>query len=215
MSLKELRKKKQIVILCEGETEVIAVKEFIRRKWVEDDFDSIGIRTIDLKGKLKDVHKKTPKFSEEKKVIAIFTLVDLHEFKVVDLGKYKTLTEKISASKKWLKKKFKKEVLDKFHPHLAVHETEAWIFADGAALANRLGKNKIKPHKNAEKINDMKPPKKRLNDLFIKYKGIGYSEIKEGTPLFNRLNFEKVYSTCPNFRKFYDDLKSVAQAAQQ
>jgi len=212
MNLGEHRKAKQIVILCEGDTEVTAVKEFIRRQWIEDGLESVGLLTKDLKGKLEGVHIQTRLYHKNLKVVAVFTLVDTREFNVVDLSRYDSLTKKTNAAKRWLKNDFEKEIPEKFYPHLSVHETEAWILADGVALANRLKNNRLKPRKNAEKLDDHNPPKKRLNELFRKHKQYEYHEIKEGTPLFKRLNFEKVYDSCPNFKKFYDDLKAVAQS---
>ncbi|MBN2290382.1 MAG: DUF4276 family protein [Candidatus Glassbacteria bacterium] len=214
MNLREHGKATRIIVLCEGETEVIAVREFIKRKWEENGLRSVGLIPIDLRGQLGNLHDKAERFCRDEKNIAVFTLVDLHEFKGVDLRGFGPLTEKIGAAKKWLKNDFETRVLEKFHPHLAVHETEAWILADGEALANRLRNRGIRPRRNAEKIDDQNPPKKILDELFKKYRKHEYRVLIDGAPLFKKMDFTRVYGSCPNFREFYEDLKSAAQAVR-
>lgn len=60
MKRREIRQGKRIVILCEGDTEEIAVDHFIRRQWEIDDLKTIGLQKINLDGKLEDVFNKVP-----------------------------------------------------------------------------------------------------------------------------------------------------------
>lgn len=214
MNRKELRKAKRIVILCEGSSEEKAVNEFIRRQWEKDNLDQVGLHTIDLKGHLEKIHFNAITFLKDEKVIAVFTLIDLYEFKRVENKAFDSLEKRIEAAKGWLKKGLSIESKKCFYPHLSIYEVEAWILAEGKALANRLKSKAIHSQEKAEEKNDQNPPKNRLNALFHKHgKPDGYKEIRDGIPLFRNIDFSEVYDSCPYFKKFYDDLKSVAQRA--
>ena len=208
-----LRSAKRIVILCEGETEVLAVKHFIQRQWEKDGLKSIGLQTDDLRAKLDDVYTKVPLHLKNPKVIAVFTLIDLYEMKRVIYGRYDPLNDKVEKAKKWLKNDYPKDILERFFPHLSVYEVEAWILGEGDALKKRLKDPEISPENNAEEKNDQNPPKARLNKIFRKHgRRDGFKEIRDGTPLFKVLNFEKVYKSCPYFRNFYDELKKIGKS---
>ena len=98
-----------------------------------------------------------------------------------------------------------------FFPHASVHETEAWILAEGTALAKRLRDPGIRPEPDAELRNFHNPPSKRINDLFLSRRSKDrYHKIVDGGPLFAALQFEPVYRSCRYFRAFYDELKTVA-----
>ena len=124
-----------------------------------------------------------------------------------------SIEEKIQKSRNWLKNQFPPDLLKIFSPHLSVHEVEAWILAEGISLQKRL-KTSVSIENNAEEIDDQNPPKSRLNSIFHKCgKREGFKEIRDGTPLFQSLDFHKVYKKCPYFRHFYDELKQIGTTA--
>jgi hypothetical protein len=98
-----------------------------------------------------------------------------------------------------------------FFPHVSVHEIEAWILAEGAALWQRLQDPSIRPDPQAELKDFQKPPKKRIGALFRRSKKTSYRETLEAQPLFSKMSFQPVYDSCRYFRKFYDDLKAAAR----
>jgi hypothetical protein len=68
---------RRIIILCEGDTEEIAIKHFIRRQWEADGLRAIGLHPINLNGKLEDVFAYVPRYRRDSQVIAVFTIIDL------------------------------------------------------------------------------------------------------------------------------------------
>lgn len=205
---------KKIVILCEGETEEIAVRHFIGRQWETDGLRSIGLRPINLRGKLEDVFDYVPRYKHESEVVAVFTLIDLYEMRRVKANLQAELPERVAQAKQWLRDNFGGVYNDFFYPHLSIHEVEAWLLAEGECLARRLKDATIKPDRNAELKNLDNPPSKRIASLFKTHRrNDEYHKINDGTPLFKCLQFQPVYDTCTYFRAFYDELKAVGQEA--
>jgi len=69
---------RRIIILCEGDTEEIALRHFIRRQWETDGLRTIGLHPINLNGKLEEVFSYVPRYRLDSQVIAVFTLIDLY-----------------------------------------------------------------------------------------------------------------------------------------
>ena len=110
----------------------------------------------------------------------------------------------------WLRGQVEHARANRFFPHVCVHQTEAWILAEGEALAKRLDRS-ILPDRDAEEKNFQNPPSKRLNQLFLKLKKTRYNKLADGTPLFKAMQFTHVYRSCTYFQAFYDDLKKAAE----
>lgn len=202
------------MILCEGDTEEIAVKHFIRRQWETDGLRTIGLHPINLNGKLEDVFSYVPRYRRDSQVIAVFTLLDLYGMNRVQHAPHDNLSDKVARVKIWLRGNFGAVCADFFYPHISVHEVEAWLLAEGGCLAKRLKDAKIQPNPNTEIQNFDNHPSKRIDNLFKHHRhGDGYHKINDGIALFKCLQFEPVYKTCQYFREFYDELKLVGQSA--
>lgn len=204
---------RRIVVLCEGDTEELATRHFISRQWQNDGLTAIGLHTVNLNGKLQDVAVKTRLYLDESDVIAVFTLVDLYGMDRVEHQPDDTLNTKVERVRDWFRSKVVHARKNDFHSHVCVHETEAWLLAEGVAVKRRLDDTSIKPDPHAEPKNFQNPPQKRLNELFLRFRKDRYHKIRDGRPLFSALEFDPVYKTCTYFRAFYDDLRNVGQNA--
>lgn len=204
---------RQIVILCEGDTEELAVKHFIRRQWDADGLKAIGLRPIILNGKLEDVFDYVPRYKRDPKIIAVFTLIDLYGMNRVVHGNNDELPHKVARVKKWLRDGFEAEFNGFFFPHVSVHEVEAWILAEGVCLAHRLNDLALRPDPYAEGKNFTQYPSRIIDNLFKNHRGYGYNKITDSTALFKCLQFQPVYNTCRHFQEFYDELKLLGQTA--
>ena len=198
----------RIVILCEGDTEELAVRHFIQRQWASEGLSRVGLKAINLRGKLQDVGTKGRLFLDEPDVVAVFTLIDLYRMDRVKHLAADGLHEKVERVREWLRGQVEHPRSAAFLPHVCVHETEAWILAEGVALAKRLRDTTIQPDPDAEAKNFGNPPSKRLNQLVLSRRsGDRYHKISDGRPLFSDMRFEAVHKTCGYFRTFYEDMK--------
>jgi len=213
------RRARTIVVLCEGKTEMIAVEHFIRFRWEAEGLRSIALRPINLKGKLEDVFHNVVRFRKDPKAVAVFTLIDLYGMERVLPKKESDLAVNVRTTSNWLrvdgappemKDEFKTRAIRSFyHPHVSVHEVEAWLLADGKCI----GPN-IEPLPNAEEIDFQNPPKARVKRILRKLRSRDdYREGIDAQIMFKRARFDVVYASCHYFKVFYDDLKQVAQAA--
>lgn len=210
------RSGRRVIVLCEGETEEIALREFVRRQWNSEGLGLVGLETRNLHGHLTKAGLFAKGYLDDPTVLAVFTLIDLQGMTLVEHAPNDDVQTKVMRVQDWLHDEVQHPRSQDFHPHVAVHETEAWILAEGSALARRLRCTTIHPDPQAELKNFQRPPSERINDLFRQHRHgqakRGYQKIEDGTPLFKALPFEPVYSSCPYFRAFYDGLKQVARA---
>ena len=197
-------------MLCEGDTEELAVRYFIARQWQSDGLGSVALKPIDLRGKSQNVGKFATLYLDEPGVLAVFTLVDLQGNNQVLHQPNHNLDAKVYRVREWLRGQVEHARANRFFPHVCVHQTEAWILAEGEALAKRLDRS-ILPDRDAEEKNFENPPSKRLNQLFLKLKKTRYNKLADGTPLFKAMQFTHVYRSCTYFQAFYDDLKKAAE----
>jgi Domain of unknown function (DUF4276) len=204
---------KRIVLLCEGDTEELVVKHLISRQWQQDGLESIGLHPVNLNAKLQDAPVKARLYLDEPEVLSVFTLVDLYGMDRVRHQGGDSLDERVARVQAWFSDGLVHPRAGDFLPHVCVHESEAWLLAEGVALAKRLGDSAIGPDPQAELKNFQLPPQRRINDLFMRHKGERYQKIRDGRPLFAAVQFEPIYHTCRFFRAFYDDLKRIATKA--
>ncbi len=201
----------RIIVLCEGDTEELAIRYFIARQWESEGRGSTGLKAIDVGGKLEKIARFAEGYLDDQEVLAVFTLIDLHEMNKVTHQPHDSLETKIGRVRAWLRAQVSHAREDDFFPHVCVHEIEAWILAEGEALASRLNDRSIQPDPHAELKNFQNPPSDRLNELFLRIRKRRYHKIIDGTSLFKAMQFRPVYSACKHFREFYDDLRAAAR----
>jgi len=201
----------RIVVVCEGPTEELAVRHFVARQWQKDGMASVGLHYRCVPPR--QVGAFACATLDKPDVIAVFTLIDLYGMNLVDHRLDDELDAKAERVRSWLRTQVQHHRrAQAFFPHVSVHEVEAWILAEGTALALRLKDPSIGPDPRAEWKNFQKPPKKRINELFLRDKKTRYKETFDGQALFSKMEFQPVYDSCPYFRKFYDDLRTVGRA---
>lgn len=201
----------RIVVLCEGGTEELAVRHFLARQWKSEDLGSVGLKGINLDGKLEKAGKFANGYLDDQDVLAVITLVDLQGMARVTHQPNDSLEVKIQRARQWLSAQVNHARANQFLPHVCVHQTEAWILAEGYALAARLNDSGIEPDPRAEFKDFQNPPSSRLNELFLRIKKRRYNKTIDGTPLFAAMRFEPVYNSCRYFRAFYDDLRAAGR----
>ena len=200
----------RIIALCEDDTEEVALRRFIVRQWQADGLGSVGLNGVNLDGQIENVGKLARLYLDEQDVLAVFTLVDLQGMTRVVHPPHDNLEAKVERVQEWLRAQVTHARVRQFFPHVYVHEVEAWILAEGHALARRLKDPGIEPDPNAESKDFQNPPSERLNGLFLRKRSRRYNKVSDGQPLFAAMEFDPVYNSCPHFRAFYDDLRAAA-----
>lgn len=105
----------------------------------------------------------------------------------------------------------------RFVPHLALHEFEAWVFADpsrlepfmfddDAGVIELIGQI-ARAHQTPEDINDgpMTAPSKRLLDIFG-----AYQKTLHGPLAVCAIGIERIRAVCPHFHRWLDRIEAIA-----
>ncbi|MGB2987351.1 MAG: DUF4276 family protein [Phycisphaerae bacterium] len=208
----EIASARRIVLLCEGDTEEHCVKHFLRRLFDNEGLKSVGLHPVNLGGHLEDVFEYVPRYRRDHRVIGVFTLIDLYGMSRVTHSYQDTLDKKVERVREWLRNGVLDVADDFFHPHVCVHEIEAWFLAEGEALRRRLRATRLDPLDNAEELDFDNPPKNRVTLLFRQHLGRRYEENNDGQPLFKALAHSALYERCRYYREFYDDLLAHARS---
>lgn len=197
----------KIIIICEGPTEVNAVKLFLEPK-IKEYTISVGLKPL-VTGHNRNKIRNYVQDAIEKNAKAVFSIFDIYNFPWPDDSKSDDIAVKLNKSKSFLVKEIGLSS-DRFFPHFSVHETEAWFFSDNNVINNVLGDKGNHAHPSPEIINFQNPPSRRLNDLFIRHQKSRYNKKTDSDRIFRRLDFSKVNAACPYFKAFFDDLLKVA-----
>jgi hypothetical protein len=195
-----------IFVYCEGQSEQDILKPLVLR-YLGEDFRKVrcGIQVESLNG-IHHVYDKIGRVTRDKlrqpDVIAVFALVDLY-------GSGFNTVQQVKAE---LTRRVSRDCRAQFHPHVAVNELEAWIFADEDALSNWLG-HRVGPFPTPERLNRQTPPASRLRTLTSRHAPRKLTTKRAfAQELFGQVDAEKIYQKCPNFRAFVDDLRQTAGA---
>ena len=134
-----------IVVLCEGETEELAVERFIARQWKADGFGAVSLGHRNFGGNLNKVGPFACNSLDNRDVLAVFTLVDLYGMNLVIDPPDDELDAKVERLKTWLRTKVgRHRRAQDFFPHVSVHEVEAWILAEGGGPFAEVARPKHK-----------------------------------------------------------------------
>ena len=90
-------------MLCEGDTEELAVRHFIAPHWMSEGFGPVGLKSINLDAKLDKAGKFAGGYLDDQEVLAVFTLVDLQGMTRVAHQHEDSLETKIQRVRDWLR----------------------------------------------------------------------------------------------------------------
>lgn len=200
----------RVVVYCEGESEMWMVRNmlipFLRKFGWQD---RLTPRNFENSGQfLRKIGEAVKNALRVDSADHVFGLIDLHGTHIAFPRSHHTPSDKADYLKADLKTRVHADYRDRFHPHVAVHELEAWLLADERVLSDRLGLS-VTPWANPEGVNFDKPPARHLDELFQRHLKKAYGKVKDGSKLFSKIDPEIVLRKCPHFKLLVDDLISV------
>lgn len=102
----------------------------------------------------------------------------------------------------------------RFIPFLALHEFEAWIFADSKALAAHFGRAELE--QLAAKAIAMAGEPERINHgpdthpkARLRAMGVGYKETSDGPILLDKIGIPAIRAACPHFADWLSQLENL------
>jgi hypothetical protein len=99
----------------------------------------------------------------------------------------------------------------RFHPHVALHEFEAWLLPYWNRIQTLAGSNKRAPAINPETVNHDKPPSKHLADLFrTGSKSRAYVKTRDATAILTGQDLTIAISKCPELKELVNTILTAA-----
>ena len=201
-----------LAIYCEGDTEALALPRLVHYfQKSRLGSDPIKIKILNVKGVGNYVRAigSNVQIRLDQGDWFVFGLLDFYGIGIPLPKLSATVDNPIEARLKHLEQVIVSRVAEpyrkKFKQHFAVHEVEAWIFADERALSKQLAGARVPSEAHPEELNTGNHPAKRLASLYSKH-GQTYIKSVDGPLLLKAGEPELIYDKCPHFRLFIDDV---------
>lgn len=93
----------------------------------------------------------------------------------------------------------------KFHPHVALHDFEAWLLPYWERITKLTGTNRKAPRGSPEKVNHDNPPSRLLEEVFrTGSKKIGYVKARDAGRILKGQDLCLAIDACPELKAFVD-----------
>ena len=98
----------------------------------------------------------------------------------------------------------------RFHPHVALHDFEAWLLPYWASIQKLAGHNKCAPAGNPETINHNNPPAYRIKEIFeIGKSRDSYVKPRDAGRILSKNDLAVAVAECPELKAFMNTIISV------
>ena len=201
----------RFILIVEGDTEKRSIEGLIRKHLAEKTRKNIGVTAININGYgnfFRDLPQKVKKYltgPDKEEIIAIAGLMDLYKTPYAREVN-RSIRERILQGTQLFEDSVKQ---DRFRMFFAVHEYEAWLLSDVEKFDPAI-KGRIASHaRNPEEVNTDEPPSKYLKRIYSEYLHREYKKTVDGKVLMGRVDPQKVYEKCPNYRVMIDFFVSL------
>lgn len=100
---------------------------------------------------------------------------------------------------------------DKFHPHAAQHDFEAWLLPFWAEIQKLAGHNRGAPAGPPESVNHNKPPSKHIQELFRNGTCRDeYSKPRDAARILDGKDLAYAASKCPELKAFLNTILTLS-----
>jgi len=207
----------KFVLFIEGDTEKDVLPGLLKRCIEPDLKRDVGIQPVNFHGWAnlwREARQKAEFYlrgaGHNSDIIAVVSVMDLYG---PDIYPPHCATAKERMT--WAKSKIEKEVgHDRFRQYFAVHELEAWLLSQSSVFPKEAQKDiqalSVKP----EEVNFVRPPKKRLHEIYEQRLKRGYQPRIDGAKLFRAMEPSAVRSKCPIFSAMIDELIRFAKDSE-
>lgn len=102
---------------------------------------------------------------------------------------------------------------DRFHPHAAQHDFEAWLLPYWEKIKRLVGSNRALPGANPEQVNHSNPPAHRLKDVFrTGQKGKAYVKTRDAGRILMGEDLLIAANACPELKSFLNTILQLCEA---
>jgi hypothetical protein len=102
---------------------------------------------------------------------------------------------------------------DRFYPHAAQHDFEAWLLPFWADIQRLAGSNRGAPSGKPESVDHTKPPSKRIAEVFeAGSRGRSYSKPREAALILQGKDLTVAANQCPELKAFLNTILTLSGA---
>ena len=99
----------------------------------------------------------------------------------------------------------------RFHPHVALHDFEAWLLPYWEAIQKLAGSNLKSPGPDPEQVNHHSPPSFRIKEAFrTGDRGKRYSKIRDGLAILRDQDLTRALSQCGELKALVNRILSLS-----
>lgn len=100
---------------------------------------------------------------------------------------------------------------DRFFPHVALHDFEAWLLPYWSEIQLLAGSNRARPNANPESVNHDKPPARVLAELFLEgSKGKRYVKPRDAARILRGKDLSVAAAVCPELKSFLNTILGLS-----
>lgn len=104
---------------------------------------------------------------------------------------------------------------EKFHPHVALHDFEAWLLPYWPRIQSLSGQNQNSFGLNPEAVNHGKPPAQCLKELFERGAGKGgrksYNKPRDAKAILKDADLMVAVNACPELKSFINTILTLSE----
>ena len=98
----------------------------------------------------------------------------------------------------------------RFYPHAAQYDFEAWLLVYWADIQRLAGHNRAAPHGSPESINHNSPPSSRIQEIFrTGSRGRSYVKPRDAARILHGQDLAIAAQACPELREFLNTILSL------
>ena len=193
----------KIAVIVEGKTEKVFKNILLRFLKTKLEGQMPAIRFLPMKGRI-------PKGEQLKKDVerllknhdAVIALTDVY----TGSNDFETAEDAKQKMRSWV------EESDKFYPHAAQHEFEAWLLPYWDRIRKLTGSNKTKPGNEPEKVNHGNPPSKRIGEAYQTGKKKPYQKVLDAPRILAEQDLNVAIEACPELKSFVNTILKLCGA---
>lgn len=103
---------------------------------------------------------------------------------------------------------------DKFYPHAAQHEFEAWLLPYWERIRQLAKSNKVRPGSQPEEVNHGNPPSRRINEAYRTGDGkTSYDKVLDAPRILAGQDLGVAVQACPELKAFVNTILTLCGVA--
>lgn len=200
----------KIIVMVEGSTEMAfkaVLLEFLHNR-LSGRMPRLDFRKSDGGVPVKDALKRTVQayLNGDRGADHVIWLTDVYvDSRNIGKGLWTTAAEAKAQARRWVGED------PRFHPHVALHDFEAWLIPYWDRIKQVTGVNRNTPSKHPESINHGKPPSYHIKALYeLRKPKASYVKRRDAVAILRGQDLMIAINACPELKSFVNTILQLS-----